>query len=62
MKTTPMNPQLSNSKPQSRDTLKAIFKSLSGHAKCTCETCPLEDTCEFSWDPYNSNGDCLAQK
>lgn len=29
---------------------------------CTCEGCPLERTCAFAWDTYNTNGDCLADK
>ena len=62
MKTLPVSLGLGNSKPPSKDVLKASFQKISGHAVCTCETCPLEDSCEFSWDPYNSNGDCLAQK
>ena len=29
----------------------------------TCDGCPAEPNgCEFSWDPYNTNGDCLAMK
>lgn len=28
----------------------------------TCETCPVNDGCEFAWDLYNTDGDCLAVK
>lgn len=29
---------------------------------CTCDYCEDSDTCEFAFDPYNTNGDCLAIK
>ena len=28
----------------------------------TCFDCPHKDTCEYAWDYYNVNGDCLAIK
>jgi hypothetical protein len=28
----------------------------------TCWTCPAKDTCEFAFDGYNTNGDCLENK
>jgi hypothetical protein len=28
----------------------------------TCQGCPHNDTCEFAWDLYNTDGDCLALK
>ena len=28
----------------------------------TCFTCPDKETCEWAWDPYNTDGDCLAIK
>lgn len=28
----------------------------------TCQNCPINDTCEFAFDPYNTDGDCLAEK
>jgi len=28
----------------------------------TCEDCGLNGTCEFAWDLYNTDGDCLAEK
>lgn len=28
----------------------------------TCEDCGARHTCPFSMDPYNTNGDCLAEK
>lgn len=32
------------------------------HTSLTCARCSLCDTCEFRWDLYNTNGDCLAEK
>ena len=29
---------------------------------CTCEGCPYERTCAFSWDVFNTNGDCVLDK
>lgn len=28
----------------------------------TCDTCKQNDDCEFAFDAYNTNGDCLAEK
>lgn len=28
----------------------------------TCYSCKKEHECEFAWDPYNTDGDCLAEK
>jgi hypothetical protein len=28
----------------------------------TCSTCPFLAWCEFAYDDYNTNGDCLATK
>lgn len=28
----------------------------------TCDDCPALPTCQFSFDPYNTDGDCLAEK
>jgi hypothetical protein len=27
-----------------------------------CNNCPEVDTCEFAWDLYNTDGDCVADK
>jgi hypothetical protein len=32
------------------------------NAKCTCVGCPENKTCEWAWDPYNMDGDCLGAK
>lgn len=28
----------------------------------TCHRCSEKDVCEYAWDPYNTDGDCLASK
>lgn len=28
----------------------------------TCWNCVDNKTCKFAWDPYNTDGDCLADK
>lgn len=28
----------------------------------TCFECAENKTCEYAWDAYNTNGDCLAEK
>lgn len=28
----------------------------------TCESCKLNDSCWVAFDPYNTDGDCLADK
>lgn len=30
--------------------------------RLTCFKCKLNNICEFAWDSYNTNGDCLALK
>ena len=30
--------------------------------KCTCSKCSGAKTCEYAFDGYNTNGDCLAIK
>ena len=30
--------------------------------KFTCDACPSNGRCEWAFDPYNLNGDCLAEK
>lgn len=33
-----------------------------GDVKCTCNDCPINDTCMYAWDSYNEDGDCLLDK
>jgi len=28
----------------------------------TCDGCPRRHTCPYAYDPYNIDGDCLAEK
>ena len=28
----------------------------------TCDDCPQRHTCPYAYDPYNIDGDCLAEK
>ena len=28
----------------------------------TCDFCSLKNKCEYAYDPYNTDGDCLAVK
>jgi len=28
----------------------------------TCTDCDAKETCPFAFDPYNTHGDCLAEK
>jgi len=28
----------------------------------TCDNCDIEEKCKCSWDPYNTDGDCLMDK
>lgn len=28
----------------------------------TCFTCDQKEKCKYAFDPYNTNGDCLADK
>ncbi len=30
--------------------------------RITCTNCPDNDVCEFAFDGYNTDGDCLADK
>jgi len=28
----------------------------------TCDYCPNKTTCNYAYDPYNTDGDCLLEK
>lgn len=34
----------------------------AGVESITCEKCEANDSCEFAFDLYNTNGDCLDSK
>lgn len=33
-----------------------------GEIEFSCDTCAAKNTCEYAFDQYNTNGDCLAEK
>lgn len=33
-----------------------------GYDQCTCADCKDVVGCNYAWDPYNTNGSCLAGK
>lgn len=35
---------------------------ISPAREVTCEKCQYNDACEYAWDLYNTDGDCLAMK
>ena len=50
---------------QERDAYLAkasnTFNELMPGRKCTCDDCDYRSNdCEFAFDPYNTDGDCLA--
>lgn len=45
----PLPPLLGDYTPPPRESL-------------TCFTCPHNAPCDFAWDDYNTDGDCLAAK
>lgn len=36
--------------------------SVPSKESMTCSKCSESGTCEFAWDLYNTDGDCLASK
>jgi hypothetical protein len=55
-----------DSKKQAEKTRIALERVLEDvdvdNIEITCEECELNDNCEFAWDLYNTDGDCLAEK
>ncbi len=50
-------------KESKRQALKVIQDTgWQGIESVTCETCGVNDSCEFAFDWYNTNGDCLDSK
>lgn len=29
---------------------------------CTCNQCSMKDECDWAWDLFNYDGECLAEK
>ena len=57
--------QIANAVVQGRD-LEEIAETLGqynvAYDQCTCSECPDVATCDMAWDPYNTQGSCLAGK
>jgi hypothetical protein len=43
-------------------SIKEYRRRYNGDPFFTCSTCPFIAWCEFAYDPYNTNGYCLATK
>lgn len=41
---------------------KQEFEVIHFHSDCTCKDCGVQYTCVWSWDLYNTSGDCIASK
>lgn len=44
------------------EALRARIAEEDGIDKFTCDDCPSRYRCALSFDPYNTDGDCLAEK
>ena len=44
------------------ERLRWGYKFLEKEAPFTCHDCQSTETCEYAFDLYNLNGDCLAIK
>lgn len=45
-----------------RDYQAFVAKVLEETKNCTCVQCKDNEICQFRWDDYNTNGDCLMAK
>ena len=45
-----------------RDALLYSHHQWIGDGGFTCDGCDLAKRCDFAFDPYNTNGDCLLSK
>lgn len=51
--------------PSVKDVVTFLVESgsIDSIDEITCYACPLAVRgCDFAWEPYNTNGDCLAEK
>lgn len=39
-----------------------FLRGAKKHEELTCHKCAEKNTCKYAYDPYNTNGDCLAEK
>ncbi|MEQ8822859.1 MAG: hypothetical protein RIC14_00620 [Filomicrobium sp.] len=44
------------------DQLRKRISKYFGIDTFTCDECDARYTCPYAFDPYNTNGDCLAEK
>ena len=59
----PMSPErLQALRRQAVEDLEAYREGLPFTGTFTCDDCAKAGVCEFVYDPYNTNGDCLALK
>jgi len=49
--------RLDNMSPEELDAQYDVAKE-----DTTCWECSENKTCKYAWDPYNTDGDCLADK
>lgn len=43
-------------------TLNAVDGSVTAETKYTCDSCGAAPHCTLAFEPYNTDGDCLADK
>jgi hypothetical protein len=59
----PVEAAMSDLAAQTRiDLGNLLGRKVTSKTEITCEHCPSNDDCAFSFDPYNTDGDCLAEK
>ena len=45
-----------------KESVELIMQVEAGSPDFTCDFCSRRFECVFVFDPYNTNGDCLAEK
>ncbi len=53
----PLDPRVAETRKRSLPVIQS-----HGHASFTCDRCSAANECDYAFDPYNTNGDCLAEK
>lgn len=48
--------------PEKIDGLAEVGMDVPAEDEFTCHFCADKDSCEFAWDLYNTDGDCIADK
>lgn len=58
---TPLFPEEAQEKA---DATRVELKQagVTHHVEITCQECPENSSCEYAFDGYNTDGDCLALK